>query len=77
MSILLAPPFIYLAWGHKSTGAPLGSMAIGLLFLITAVACLFTWKNWRCPKCGAYLGKHPLYYGVCPKCGTALQEPAK
>ncbi len=49
------------------------------LFAVVIVAgvCLFTYRNWRCPKCGAYLGKYAWQAGVCPNCGTALRVPRK
>ena len=47
-----------------------------LALAITVWACVFTYRNWRCPKCGAYLGKYAWQRGVCPKCGTALCEPS-
>lgn len=46
-----------------------------LMLLILVVAFWFTYRNWRCPKCDAYLGRYPTYYGVCPKCGMALLNP--
>ncbi|MEO5813457.1 MAG: hypothetical protein ABIU96_06320 [Rhodanobacter sp.] len=76
MSVPLAVLVMFLQWHrvHSSTGAGMDSI---LLLLAVAVAALFTYRNWRCPNCGAYLGKYPLYRGVCPKCGAALREQTK
>ena len=76
MSIPLATVVIYLQWhrGHSSSATGVDDI---LSLIAVAVAVLFTYRNWRCPECGAYLGKYPLYRGVCPKCGTALREQEK
>ena len=75
-SVPLAAAFLFLEWrrAHSPTG---GGADLFLLLIVVAAAGLFTYRNWRCPRCGAYPRKYPLYRGVCPKCGTALREPTQ
>ena len=74
MGVLLAP---LLVWVFKSPSSG-GALHLPLL-LVTGIAvawvCLHTYRYWRCPKCGAYLGRNPMYNWQCPSCGTALREP--
>ena len=76
MSVPVAALFIFLRWGHAHPSTGVGMQDFLLLGLV-AVAGLFTYRNWRCPKCDAYVGKYPMYSGVCPKCGTALRLPTR
>ena len=42
-----------------------------------AVLALAALRNWRCPACGAYLGRKPRY-DACPRCGATLRsEPRR
>lgn len=76
MSVPLALFLIFLRsnYAHSPGGAGMENV---LLLVLLAVAGLFTYHNWRCPKCDTYAGKYPMYSRVCPKCGTALREPTK
>lgn len=47
-----------------------GTIFFGTLGLLLASA-LFTWRNWRCPACGKFLGLG-LSPTDCPKCGVTL-----
>lgn len=66
--------FVFIYWNRAHpSGAELVLMPVA--FVVIAWVCIFSYRNWRCPKCGAYLGKYAWQAGVCPKCGTALREP--
>lgn len=54
-----------------------GAILFPVVALVMAGCFVFIWRNWRCPKCDAYLGKYAAQTGVCPKCGTALRAPRK
>ena len=41
-------------------------------FGIIVVVLILSFKNWRCPACDSYLGKH-LNPEFCSKCGVKLQ----
>ena len=63
--LISIPAAIFFVWVFKYSS---GSGALhGLLWLVgvawVAWICLYTYRTWRCPKCGAYLGQHPLVYG--------------
>jgi len=49
-----------------------GPTALGILFLLAA-AGVFTWLNWRCPKCHEHLGAR-LSPDRCPHCGVELVD---
>lgn len=68
---------VFLVWVFKyqSIGGAVHGWLLLLALAVVAWVCLFTYRHWRCPKCGAYLGRNPLYTGQCPNCGTALREP--
>ena len=74
ISVLTAP---FVVWVFHSTSS--GGDRHGLLLLVAGVlvvwVCLHTYRYWRCPKCGAYLGRNPTYNWQCPSCGTALRKP--
>ena len=74
MSVPAASLFVFLGWGHAHSSSGVG-MRDFLLLILVAVAGLFTCRDWRCPKCDAYVGKYPMYRGVRPRCGTALRLP--
>ena len=65
--------FLYRERTHPSGMSEVACFSLAMAVL--AGACLFTYYNWRCPKCAGYLGKYAWQSGLCPKCGTALREP--
>ena len=67
--------FVLWVFERPSSGGALHGLLLVTAAAVVAGVGLFTYRNWRCPKCGAYLGRHPLYTGTCPNCGTALREP--
>lgn len=75
--LMSIPTAIFLVWVLKSPSS--GGTLHGLLLLLAGIVvvwvCVHTYRYWRCPKCGAYLGRNPTYNWQCPKCGTALREP--
>ncbi|WEN15069.1 hypothetical protein PY254_17860 [Rhodanobacter sp. AS-Z3] len=75
--LMAVPTAIFLVWALKSpsSGGALHGLMLPLAFVVLIFVGVFTYRNWRCPKCGAYLGRNPLYTGQCPSCGTALREP--
>lgn len=75
--LMAVPTAVFLVWVLKypsSGGARHGLLLLAALALVAWV-CLYTYRHWRCPKCGACLGRNPLSTGQCPNCGTALREP--
>ncbi|MEO6800941.1 MAG: hypothetical protein ABI178_13470 [Rhodanobacter sp.] len=74
LAVLVAP---FMVWVFMSPNRG-GSLHAALL-LVTGVLVVWvgvhTYRYWRCPKCGAYLGRNPMYNWQCPSCGTALREP--
>lgn len=57
-----------------SSGGALHGLLLSAVALVGSV-CVYAYHHWRCPKCGAYLARSPLYTGQCPSRGTALWEP--
>jgi len=45
---------------------------IGLFIAVLAVL-IFSFRNWRCPGCNAYLHKN-MNPRFCPRCGVQLHE---
>ena len=74
MAVTAAPFFVWVMNDPSSGGSAHGLLLV-LAWVGLAAICVFTYRHWRCPKCGAYLGRNPMYYGTCPGCGTALREP--
>lgn len=72
---LVAAPFFVWVMNYPTSGGSSHGLLIALAWAGLAGIGVFTYRNWRCPKCGAYLGRNPMYYGKCPRCGTALREP--
>ena len=74
IGFLLAP---FLVWVFHSPAS--GGAMHGLLLAVAGISaiwlCVHTYRCWRCPKCGAYLGRNPTYDWQCPSCGTALRQP--
>jgi hypothetical protein len=68
---------VFLVWVFKypSSGGILHGWLLLVALAVMAWVCLLTYRHWRYPKCGAYLGRNPLYTGQCPNCGTALRAP--
>jgi hypothetical protein len=75
MSAPLALLVLWMAHGGKSAAWTGGGWPLMMLILVGVL--WFNYRNWRCPKCGSYLGRYPGYKGVCPQCGTALLEPSR
>ena len=51
-------------------GASAATMVIFLTLIVGAV--IFSFSNWRCPGCNAYLGRS-LGHRFCPSCGVQLR----
>jgi len=62
--------FLLARSGDYAGDVGVGSTALGILFLFAAAA-LFTWLNWRCPKCHQHLGAR-LNPQQCETCGAEL-----
>lgn len=71
------PSAALLVWATlaPASAGPLQGLLVLVAVVLVGALCLFTWRNWRCPKCHAYLGRNPMYDWRCPNCGTALREP--
>lgn len=74
IAVVLAP---FLVWVFHSPAS--GGALHGWLLVVGGISviwvCVHTYRCWRCPKCGAYLGRNPTYNWQCPSCGTALRQP--
>jgi len=57
--------------GEKLAGVSLG-VFFAIFFTLVAGALTFSFRNWRCPACGRYLGRE-ISPRFCSKCGVALQ----
>ncbi len=72
LSVPLAGALFLLVFSERYIAAfGFQQVAISIVFL-GAVAAGFSWLNWRCPGCRAYLGKG-LNPAQCPACGVALK----
>ncbi|HET9326685.1 MAG TPA: hypothetical protein VFQ05_07935 [Candidatus Eisenbacteria bacterium] len=58
------------------TDGEMGGVSLGfffpIFFAVVIGALAFSFRNWRCPACGRYLGRE-LSPRFCSKCGVALQ----
>ena len=65
-----------LIWSMESRGgAPVGlpqSAALSIKIAVLFGLIIFSFGNWRCPACNAYLGKS-LGPRFCQKCGAQLR----
>ena len=75
--LMAIPTAAFLVWVLKdpASGGALHELLLPVAVVLVVWVCVHTYRHWRCPKCGAYLGRNPLYTGQCPNCGTALREP--
>ncbi len=75
MAVLLTPVVLFLLISAHDPGSGQGKqMVVVVALVIVALAGLvYSLAYWRCPACGAYLGKYAWMKGVCPKCGTAFK----
>jgi hypothetical protein len=53
--------------------ATFSSVAVPLFLIVVVGALIFSFRNWRCPACGKYLGRsfNPKH---CQSCGVALRD---
>ena len=72
---VLTAPFLVWVFHSPSSGGGLHGPLLLVAGIFVIWVCLHTYRYWRCPKCGAYLGRNPMYNWQCPSCGTALREP--
>lgn len=72
---VLTAPFLVWVFHSPSSGGALHGPLLLVAGIFVVWVCLHTYHYWRCPKCGAYLGRNPTYNWQCPSCGTALREP--
>lgn len=75
LAIPLVPIALLFVLSDDRHGTPLihlPSAVIILGFIVIVGALAFSFKNWRCPGCGKYLGR-TLGPRHCPKCGIALR----
>src|SRR5262245_20854342 len=78
--VILAIPLVLAIVGVVAAGDSLDRGLFGLppavltggFLLLVAGALIFSFRNWRCPACDRYLGKH-LGPSFCAKCGVRLQ----
>ncbi|MEO9090795.1 MAG: hypothetical protein ABI247_10750 [Rhodanobacter sp.] len=74
MAVLVAPFLVWVFHSPSSAGGLHGPLLM-VAGIVVIWVCVHTYRYWRCPKCGAYLGRNPTYHWQCPSCGTALREP--
>ncbi len=58
-------PSIFGEVGQKPAEGPL--VVVGIAVVIGVA--IFSFKNWRCPRCGHYLGKR-MFLRFCTSCGA-------
>ena len=77
--LVAIPTAVFLVWVLKypSSGGALHGLLLLVAVALVALVCVYTYRHWRCPNCGAYLGRNPLYMCQCPNCGAALREPRR
>ncbi len=64
----------FLRRGHASSIAGIPASVFVPMFFVAVVGMLvFSFFNWRCPACNAYLGRG-LAPRFCAKCGVELQS---
>lgn len=63
--LMAIPTALFLVWVLKypSSGGTLHGLWLLIAVALVAWVCVSTYRHWRCPKCGAYLGRNPLYTG--------------
>lgn len=75
--MLLAIPVgvvvIPLLWARRHPGHELMTLLAPAAIVVAIGSVIFSYHNWRCPACGAYLGKYAWMQGRCPQCHTALR----
>jgi len=49
------------------------TVLIGAGVLAVAATLVFSFVNWRCPKCASYLGRS-IWQRHCPKCGVQFKR---
>jgi hypothetical protein len=61
--------------GTRSHGgeAKIDPVYIGLFFAFLLFLVVFSFRNWRCPACGAMFGRSTWRMNFCPRCGVALR----
>ncbi len=80
--ILLIPLFLLLLGAtflRPEKTASLEPDAEGVAFVVVAIcfigfvvfALFFSFRNWRCPACNAYLGRS-LFVSSCSRCGASF-----
>jgi hypothetical protein len=81
--LMVAIPFVLVIVGFavfarfaEGGGDRLGGVSLGVFFAffftLIAGVLMFSFRNWRCPACGRYLGRG-MSPRFCSKCGVALQ----
>jgi hypothetical protein len=76
VTAVVVPAIIGLLWLKEHPGfgiADLPEQATAILLLAVVFGVLiFSFGNWRCPKCNGYLGK-AISPKFCARCGVQLQ----
>lgn len=62
-----------LQWAKRHPDEGLMTLVVPAAVVVALGSAWFSYRNWRCPACGAYLGKYAWMQGRCPKCHTALR----
>lgn len=65
--------FVGLMWSKRHPDPRLVTWLSFAGMAVTVGGVAFSLYNWRCPACGAYLGKYGASSGRCPRCHTALR----
>lgn len=72
-AVILLLPVMFIDVWDTNTGQDSGELGCILRVLLILGIIIFSFKNWRCPSCNAYLGKR-MSMKHCPNCGEKLAE---
>lgn len=64
---------IALMWARRHPEYDLMTLLAPAAVVVVMGSSIFTYHNWRCPACGAWLGKYAWMQGCCPQCHTSLR----
>lgn len=65
--------FLALQWAKRHPDGSWMTLLVPAAVVVALGSAWFSYRNWRCPACGAYLGKYAWMQRRCPKCHTALR----
>lgn len=73
LAIPIGAAVVGLGWARRYPAHELMTLMGPAAVVLALASGIFSYRNWRCPACDAYLGKYAWMQGRCPKCHTALR----